>query len=63
MDAQAAISLFTAVTALVAAVGALTANVRLYRLDRKFGRMIGHIDALENAQNAHANAPGLHAAR
>ena len=63
MDAQAAISLFTAVTALVAAVGALTANVRLYRLDRKFGRMTGHVDTLENAHNAHANAPGLHATR
>ena len=52
MDVQTAISLFTAVTALVAAVGALTANVWLYRLDKKFDRMTGRIDTLENAHNA-----------
>lgn len=63
MDAQTAIGLFTAVTALVAAIGALTANVWLYRLDKKFDRMTGRIDTLENAHNAHVNAPGLHATR
>ena len=41
----------------------LTANVWLYRLDKKFDRMTGRIDTLENAHNAHVNAPGLHATR
>ena len=63
MDAQTAIGLFTAVTAPVAAVGALTANAWLYCLDKKFDRVTGRIDTLENAHNAHVNAPGLHAIR
>ena len=59
MHAQAAaISLFTAVAAFFAAVGALAANIGLYRLDKKFDRMTEGIDTPENAHNAHVNAPG-----
>ena len=53
MDLRLAIDLLTAVCAAYAAVG-------VYRLQRNQDVMAGKVQAIEAAQNAHVNAPGLH---
>ena len=53
MDFQFVVDLLTAVCAAYAAVG-------VYRLQRNQDVMAGKVQAIEAAQNAHVNAPGLH---
>ena len=51
MDWQTVIDVLTAACAAYAAMG-------VYRLQR--GQVAGKVEAIEAAQNAHGNAPGLH---
>ena len=60
MDASA-IELFTAAIATITGVGVLVLSYDVRELNRKFDRFKGRLDAVETAQNAHVNAPGLHA--
>ena len=45
---------------LLTAAGVLLANYWLYKLNGKFDRLVGRVDAIEATQNAHINTPGLH---
>ena len=60
MDASA-IELFTAAIATITAVGVLVLSYDVRELNRKFDRLKGQLDAVDTAQYAHVNAPGLHA--
>ena len=53
MDWRIAIDVLTAVGAAYAAMG-------VYRLQRGQDNLAGKVQAIEAAQNAHVNAPGLH---
>ena len=53
MDWRIAIDILTAVCAAYAAMG-------VYRLQRGQDSLAGKVQAIEAAQNAHVNAPGLH---
>ncbi len=53
MDWQTVIDVLTAVCAAYAAMG-------VYRLQRGQDHLAGKVQAIEAAQNAHVNAPGLH---
>ncbi len=53
MDWQTVIDVLTAVCAAYAAMG-------VYRLQRGQNHLAGKVQAIEAAQNAHVNAPGLH---
>ena len=53
MDWQTVIDVLTAACAAYAAVG-------VYRLQRGQDHLAGKVEAIEAAQNAHLNAPGLH---
>ncbi len=56
MDWQIVIDVSTALCAAYAALG-------VYRLQRGQDSLAGKVQAIETAQNAHLNAPGLHAVR
>ena len=60
MDATA-IEQFTAAIGTITAVGVLMVAYDVRELNRKFDRLEGWVNAVETAQNAHVNAPGLHA--
>ena len=47
---------------LLTAAGVLLANYWLYKLNGKFDRLAGPVDAMEKTQNVHVNTPGLHGA-
>ncbi len=53
MDWQTGIDVLTAACAAYAAMG-------VYRLQRGQDALAGKVQAIEAAQNAHVNAPGLH---
>lgn len=53
MDWRIVIDILTAVCAAYAAMG-------VYRLQRGQDQLAGKVQAIEAAQNAHLNAPGLH---
>ena len=62
MDATP-IELFTAAIGTITAAGVLFLAYDLRALNRKFDRLEGRVNAVETAQNAHVNAPGLHGIR
>ena len=55
------VDLLTAAGVLFTSIGVLLANYWLYKLNGKFDHLSGRVDAIEKTQNAHVNAPGLHA--
>ena len=57
------IELFTAAIGTITAAGVLYLAYDLRALNRKFDRLEGRVNAVEAAQNAHVNAPGLHGIR
>ena len=62
MDATP-IELFTAAIGTLTAAGVLFLAYDVRALNRKFDRLEGRFSAVETAQNAHVNAPGLHGIR
>ena len=60
MDATA-IEQFTVAIGTITAVGVLVVAYDVRARNRKFDRLEGWVNAVETAQNAHVNAPGLHA--
>ena len=55
------LEVFTAGAAFVGALTGLLNSYGLFRLNAKMDRFTGRVEAVENAHNAHVNAPGLHA--
>ena len=53
------LEVFTAGAAFVGALTGLVNSYVLFRLNAKVDRFTGHVEAVETAQNAHVNAPGL----
>ncbi len=58
------IEFFTAAIGTITAAGVLFLAYDMRALNRKFDRLVeGRVNAVETAQNAHVNAPGLHGLR